>query len=232
MLADPPFGGEGEPSRACDAAGMARHSSRSALLLANARGFHESAVRARNPDRDAHALAIADELACKAFLSAAGVPTGVLVAIGHDLRLAEALARGLGLTLPNDRAAPSRLFHPHFQRGGFQRQPARRWPPSVLRRARRRVAALIELVERRLDRTGAARYRATIARLDPIARAVLARSLADESLATIAAGLGIDVDAAEAALARALISLDRALQAPAAAFARAALPRRASPQQT
>ncbi|UCI05227.1 hypothetical protein [Mesorhizobium sp. B1-1-8] len=66
--------------------------------------------------------------------------------IRHDLDKAARYAAKAGLTLPPDLQCVISLLHPHFQRGGFQRDVARRWPGGFAADVGEVVTALAKLV--------------------------------------------------------------------------------------
>lgn len=76
-----------------------------------------------------HSIAIATELLLKShLLRAASTDDWNRTQIGHNLDVAARYAARAGLVLPSRLTAVIDQLHPHFQRGGFQRDASRTWP--------------------------------------------------------------------------------------------------------
>ena len=91
-------------------------------------GADWAADRGRN-NAALHAIAIAIELLLKShLLRVATNDRWNRRHIGHDLDKAARYAERAGLSLPPELHSVIAQLHPHFQRGGFQRDPARSWP--------------------------------------------------------------------------------------------------------
>lgn len=84
-----------------------------------------------------HAVAIAIELLLKSYLLRVATEDGWnRQHIGHDLDKAARYAEIAGLALPPQLQSVIAQLHPHFQHGGFARNPSREWPPGFSLRAR------------------------------------------------------------------------------------------------
>ncbi|MEP6564421.1 MAG: hypothetical protein ABJB10_04735 [Mesorhizobium sp.] len=110
------------------------------------RGKHNAAL---------HAVAIAIELLLKShLLTTATDDRWNRRHIGHDLGKAARYAERAGLGLPPRLDSVIAQLHPHFQRGGFQRDPSRSWPSGLSLDARhiaRRLAQTLMERERRAN---------------------------------------------------------------------------------
>jgi hypothetical protein len=94
-----------------------------------------------------HSIAIATELLLKSYLlRTASTDAWNRAQIGHDLERAARFAARAGLELPPRLAIVIDQLHPHFQRGGFQRESHRNWPPGFADDARAIVRELAEIV--------------------------------------------------------------------------------------
>jgi hypothetical protein len=103
-----------------------------------------------------HAIAIAIELLLKShLLRVATDDRWNRRHIGHDLDKAARYAERAGLGLPPQLHSVIAQLHPHFQRGGFQRDPSRSWPSGFSLDARHiarpRAQALLEHERRATD---------------------------------------------------------------------------------
>lgn len=99
-----------------------------------------------------HSVAIAVELALKYYLL--GVATSDewnRDHIRHDLDKAITYAEFAGLTPPAGLRELMAVLHPHFQRGGFQREPTRQWPDTLADEACQVTSALLTEVEAKAD---------------------------------------------------------------------------------
>jgi len=93
-----------------------------------------------------HSIAIATELLLKSYLlRTVSTDDWNRTQIGHDLDRAARYAACAGLDLPPRLAIIIDQLHPHFQRGGFQRDASRRWPPGFADEA---CAIVNELAEK------------------------------------------------------------------------------------
>ncbi|MBA1375934.1 hypothetical protein [Sphingomonas ursincola] len=105
------------------------------VQLSNAEAHLRSAAWAlsRGMANDAlHSIAIAIELGLKSYLlNAATTDAWNRAHIGHDLDKAITYAERAGLDPPSGLRDVARVLHPHFQRGGFQREPSRQWPEAL-----------------------------------------------------------------------------------------------------
>lgn len=124
MTANEPF-----PRNVCCDQGLAR------VQLSNAEAHLRSAAWAasRGMANDAlHSIAIAIELGLKSYLlNAATTDAWNRAHIGHDLDRAITYAERAGLDPPTGLRDVAGVLHPHFQRGGFQREPSRQWPEAL-----------------------------------------------------------------------------------------------------
>ena len=124
MTANEPF-----PRNVCCDQGLAR------VQLSNAEAHLRSAAWAasRGMANDAlHSIAIAIELGLKSYLlNAATTDAWNRAHIGHDLDRAITYAERAGLDPPTGLRDVAGVLHPHFHRGGFQREPSRQWPEAL-----------------------------------------------------------------------------------------------------
>ncbi|MER9437208.1 hypothetical protein [Mesorhizobium sp. M0618] len=101
-------------------------------FLRNAAAHLDGADRAADLGRHnaaLHAIAIAIELLLKShLLRVVTDDPWNRRHIGHDLGKAALYAERTGLGLPPRLHSVIAQLHPHFQRGGFQRDPSRSWP--------------------------------------------------------------------------------------------------------
>jgi HEPN domain-containing protein len=94
-----------------------------------------------------HQLAIAIELLLKSYLLRSVTDDDWnRVHIRHDLDKAARYAANAGLVLPPNLRDVIRLLHPHFQRGGFQRDGSRTWPSGFGAKAHRVTETLARRV--------------------------------------------------------------------------------------
>jgi hypothetical protein len=85
-----------------------------------------------------HQLAIAIELLLKSYLLRTVTDDDWnRVHIRHDLDKAARYAANAGLVLPPNLRDVIDLLHPHFELGGFQRDPSRTWPSGFGAKAHR-----------------------------------------------------------------------------------------------
>ncbi|MBZ9700933.1 MULTISPECIES: hypothetical protein [unclassified Mesorhizobium] len=127
-------------------------------FLRNAAAHLDGADRAADLDRHnaaLHAIAIAIELLLKShLLRVATDDCWNRRHIGHDLDKAACYAERAGLRLPPQLHSVIARLHPHFQRGGFQRDPSRSWPSGFSLDARHIARQLAETLleqERRVN---------------------------------------------------------------------------------
>lgn len=124
------------------------------VQLSNAEAHLRSAAWAvsRGMANDAlHSIAIAIELGLKSYLlNAATTDAWNRAHIGHDLDKAITYAERAGLDPPTGLRDIAGVLHPHFQRGGFQREPSRQWPETLAGEACSVVRALLVNVSRSL----------------------------------------------------------------------------------
>jgi len=144
MTANEPFPLRFDPDRA-----LAR------FQLANAEAHLRSAVWAVSQGMRNHALhsiAIAIELALKSYLlNVATSDDWNRTHIRHDLDKAVSYAERAGLNPPAGLPRLTAVLHPHFQRGGFQRDPSRRWPHALADEACQITTALLVEVQAQAD---------------------------------------------------------------------------------
>ncbi|MCZ8546434.1 hypothetical protein OOJ09_19780 [Mesorhizobium qingshengii] len=126
--------------------------------MRNAAVHLDGADWAADRDRDnaaLHAIAIAIELLLKShLLRVATDDHWNRRNIGHDLDKAARYAERAGLDLPPRLHSVIAQLHPHFQRGGFQRDPSRSWPSGFSLDARhiaRQLAQTLLEQERRVN---------------------------------------------------------------------------------
>ncbi|RZN34372.1 hypothetical protein CWO90_07080 [Bradyrhizobium sp. Leo121] len=109
------------------------------VFLGNAAVKVETAdwAASRGLDNEAlHAIAIAIELLLKSYLlNVATDDDWNRANIGHDLAKALYYSTQAGLVPPPRVEWIISYLHPHFQRGGFQREASRSWPPGLARDA-------------------------------------------------------------------------------------------------
>jgi hypothetical protein len=110
---------------------------------ASLRGAEWAALQGM-PNNALHSIAITFELALKSYLlNVATSDDWNRIHIRHDLDKAITYAERAGLTLPVGLRELSTVLHPHFQRGGFQRNPSRQWPEALAANACRIASALL-----------------------------------------------------------------------------------------
>lgn len=141
MTANEPF-----PHDVCRDQGLAR------VQLSNAEAHLRSAgwAMSRGMANDAlHSIAIAIELGLKSYLlNAATTDPWNRAHIGHDLDKAITYAERAGLNPPTGLRDLAGVLHPHFQRGGFQREPSRQWPEALAGQAYSTARTLLVNVSR------------------------------------------------------------------------------------
>lgn len=99
-----------------------------------------------------HSVAIVVELALKSYLlSVATSDEWNRDHIRHDLDKAISYAELAGLTPPAGLRELTAVLHPHFQRGGFQREPSRQWPDTLTDEACQIATALLVEVKAQAD---------------------------------------------------------------------------------
>jgi hypothetical protein len=119
-------------------------------------GADWAADRGRN-NAVLHAIAI--ELLLKSHLLRAAIDDRWnRLHIGHDLDKAAYYAERAGLGLPPQLHSVIGQLHPHFQRGGFQRDPSRSWPSGLSLDARHIARQLAQTLMERERRANDARY--------------------------------------------------------------------------
>ncbi|EIZ77941.1 hypothetical protein WSK_3503 [Novosphingobium sp. Rr 2-17] len=103
------------------------------LLIGNASSFRPDLQMAEGFGRHIiiHHVAIAIELALKAYLARAGIDDDrQRQLIGHDLDRALKFAEAHGLVAPPRTRDVVELVHPYFMQGGFHREK-RSWPGDI-----------------------------------------------------------------------------------------------------
>ena len=91
----------------------------------------QAAIADAASNRALHSTAIAIELLLKSYLlRIATNDDWNRINIGHDIEKAATYAAIAGLTPPPQLWRVIAELHPHFMRGGFQRDPSRSWPPG------------------------------------------------------------------------------------------------------
>lgn len=91
-----------------------------------------------------HSIAIAVELALKSYLLNVATNDGWnRLHVGHDLDKAVSYAERAGLHPQVGLRELSAALHPHYQRGGFQRDPSRQWPDPLADEACQITRALL-----------------------------------------------------------------------------------------
>lgn len=94
-----------------------------------------------------HQVAIAIELLLKSYLLRTVTDDDWnRVHIRHDLDKAARYAVTAGLVLPPHLREVIDLLHPHFQRGGFQHDALRTWPPGFAAKVHQEAEALARSV--------------------------------------------------------------------------------------
>jgi len=127
-------------------------------FLRNAAAYLDGADRAADRGRNnaaLHAIAITIELLLKShLLRVATDDRWNRRHIGHDLDKAARYAERAGLSQPPQLHSVIARLHPHFQRGGFQRDTSRSWPSGFSLDARHTARQLAETLleqERRVN---------------------------------------------------------------------------------
>ena len=109
------------------------------IFFDNAIGHLQRAKRTADRDQQnaaLHAIAIAIELLLKShLLRTATDDDWNRINIGHDLDKAATYVTIAGLELPPHLQRVIAALHPHFMRGGFQRDPTRSWPTGLAKDA-------------------------------------------------------------------------------------------------
>lgn len=107
----------------------------------------QAATTDATPNRALHSTAIAIELLLKSYLlRTATNDAWNRINIGHDLEKAATYAAIAGLTPPPHLRRIIAEIHPHFMRGGFQRDPSRSWPPGLVADAREVAQQLARII--------------------------------------------------------------------------------------